>query len=111
MNLCRKKLLVLWCIFLTFLLKLWVLFIFFLFIILFPILIFLPKKIMLNFADIVEHVALKLLKLIWRVLKVCLLILFALIIFLLGPILWPVYLGILVLRPQFAAAIMNIKIF
>ena len=73
--------------------------------------IFLPKKIMLNFADIVETAALSLLKIIWRVLKVCLLILLALIIFLLGPILWPVYLGILVLRPKFAAYILNIKIF
>jgi len=111
MDHCWKKIIILWGMFLTFLLKLWVLFILFLFIILFPILIFLPKKIMLNFADIVETAALKLLKFIWRVLKTCLLILLTLIIFLLGPILWPVYLGILVLCPRFAAYIMSIKIF
>ncbi len=76
-----------------------------------PIALFLPDKIVENFDDIIINAVLKLLKIIWRVSKVCLLILLVLIIFLLGPILWPVYLGILVLRPQFAAAIMNIKIF
>ena len=89
----------------------WYLFLLILHIFLIPIFLFLPDKIVENFDQIVINVSLKILWFIWRVLKVCLLILLALIIFLLGPILWPVYLGILVLRPNFAAYILSIKIF
>ena len=101
----------LWYGFLNILIKLWFLFVFILLIILLPILIFLPHKIMINFGQITTDIALKILWVIWRVIKTSLLILLALIIFLLGPILWPVYLGILVLFPRFAAYIMSIKIF
>ncbi len=76
-----------------------------------PILFFCPLEVTQNFNKIVNRIALKILWVIWRVIKTSLLILLALIIFLLGPILWPVYLGILVLFPRFAAYIMSIKIF
>ena len=89
----------------------WRLVIYIFMIILFPILIFMPKSVINNCDKIISNFLLKILRFIWRVLKVCLLILLALIIFLLGPILWPVYLGILVLRPKFAAYILSIKIF
>ena len=80
-------------------------------IILFPVLIFMPKRIINNCDKIISNFLLQILWVIWRVIKTSLLILLALIIFLLGPILWPVYLGILVLFPRFAAYIMSIKIF
>ena len=89
----------------------WRLVIYILMILLFPILIFLPKRIINNCDKIISDFLLKILWVIWRVIKTSLLILLALIIFLLGPILWPVYLGILVLFPRFAAYIMSIKIF
>ena len=89
----------------------WYLILLILRIFLIPFIFFLSDKFLADFDDIMTNAALKLLWIIWRVLKVCLLILFALVIFLLGPILWPVYLGILVLRPQFAAYILRIKIF
>ena len=76
-----------------------------------PILFFCPASVSDNFGDKVDSFLLKILWFIWRVIKTSLLILLALIIFLLGPILWPVYLGILVLFPRFAAYIMSIKIF
>ena len=89
----------------------WYLILLILRIFLIPFIFFFSEKFIENFDEIITNAALKLLKIIWRVLMVCLLILLALIIFLLGPILWPVYLGILVLRPQFAAYILSIKIF
>ena len=95
----------------TLILIVWRLFTLLLMIISLPVLFFLPQEIMQNFDEIVNKIALKILWFIWRVIKTSLLILLALIIFLLGPILWPVYLGILVLFPRFAAYIMSIKIF
>ena len=89
----------------------WRLVIYILMILLFPILIFMPKRIINNCDKIISDFLLKIPWFIWRVIKTSLLILLALIIFLLGPILWPVYLGILVLFPRFAAYIMSIKIF
>ena len=88
----------------------WCLILLILRIFLIPFIFFLSKNFIVNFDQIITNAALTLFKIIWRVLKVCLLILFGLIIFLLGPILWPVYLGILVLRPQLAAYILSIKI-
>ena len=92
-------------------LAIWCLILLILRIFLVPFIFFLSDNFIVNFDDIVTNAALTLLKIAWRVLKTCLLILLALIIFLLGPILWPVYLGILVLFPRFAAYIMSIKIF
>ena len=89
----------------------WYLFVCLLSIVLIPIFIFLPQSFTSNFNKIITKAILKILWFIWRVIKTSLLILLALIIFLLGPILWPVYLGILVLFPRFAAYIMSIKIF
>ena len=80
-------------------------------VLLLPVLIFCPPSVSENFGDKVDYFLLKFLRVAWRVIKTSLLILLALIIFLLGPILWPVYLGILVLFPRFAAYIMSIKIF
>ena len=89
----------------------WYLILLILRIFLIPFIFFLSEKFIADFADIITNASLTFLKIIWRVLKTCLLILLTLIIFLLGPILWPVYLGILVLFPRFAAYIMSIKIF
>lgn len=109
---CWKKIIILWCMFLTFLFKLWYLFIILLFTILLPILIFLPREKVQNFDQIVTNFALKILCGIWRVIKVCSLIVFALILFVLSPILWPIYLGIAVLRPRFVIDLLfDTKIF
>ena len=89
----------------------WILLLLLIKILLYPVLYFLPETTIEKFDENVTKAALKILWVIWRVIKTSLLILLALIIFLLGPILWPVYLGILVLFPRFAAYIMSIKIF
>ena len=83
---CNKAKL-LWYGFLNILLKLWWLFVIFLFIILLPILIFLPRKIMLNFAEIVTNFALKILWLIWRMMKCSFFIALALVLIPLTPVL------------------------
>ena len=52
-----------------------------------PIALFLPDKIVENFDDIVINAALKLLKIIWRVLKVCFFIVLTLVLIPLTPVL------------------------
>ena len=67
----------------------WYLFVILLFIIFFPILIFLPQEKIqnLDFCDIADNTALKLLKIIWRVLKVCFFIVLTLVLIPLTPVL------------------------
>ena len=81
----------LWYGFLNILIKLWFLFVFILLIILLPILIFLPHKIMINFGQITTDIALKILWFIWCVIKLCFFIVFAIILMLITPVLiiWP----------------------
>ena len=81
----------LWYGFLNILIKLWFLFVFILLIILLPILIFLPHKIMINFGQITTDIALKILWFVWRVIKLCFFIVFAIILMLITPVLiiWP----------------------
>lgn len=76
-----------------------------------PIYAFLPSSIKKNFGQRVSKALLKLLRFIWRLLKLCLYILLAVVIIALGSFLWPVYLGILILRPQLADYILSRKIF
>ena len=93
-------------------LLIWRLFTLLLMIIFLPVLFFLPTEIMQNFDDIVANFALKILRIIWRVMKACSLILIVLILFVLSPILWPIYLGIAVLRPRFVIDLLfDTKIF
>ena len=56
-----------------------------------PALFFLPQKIMHNFDEIVNRIALKILWIIWCVIKLCFFIVFALILMLITPVLiiWP----------------------
>lgn len=72
---------------------------------------FLPSSIKKNFGHRVGKALLKLLRIIWRLLKLCLYIIFAVAIIALGSFLWPVYWGILILRPKLAAYILSRKIF
>ena len=77
----------LWYGFLNILIKLWFLFVFILLIILLPILIFLPHKIMINFGQITTDIALKILWFIWRVIKKSFFIALVLVLIPLTPIL------------------------
>ena len=101
----------LWYGFLNILIKLWCSFVFILLIILLPILIFLPHKIMINFGEITTNIALKILWGTWRVIRACLLITLVLVLFVLSPILWPIYLGIAFFWPGFVIYLLSIKIF
>ena len=101
----------LWYGFLNILIKLWFLFVFILLIILLPILIFLPHKIMFNFGEITTNIALKFLWFIWRLIRACLLFTLVLVLFVLSPILWPIYLGIAFFWPGFVINLFSIKLF
>ena len=65
----------------------WFLLLLLLKILLIPVFFFLPENIIVNFDKIVTNFALKILRLIWRVIKCCFFIVFGLIITLLTPIL------------------------
>ena len=69
----------------------WYLFVCFLSIVLIPIFIFLPQSFTTNFDKIITKAALKILWFIWRVIKLCFFIVFALILMLITPVLiiWP----------------------
>ena len=101
----------LWYGFLNILIKLWFLFVFILLIILLPILIFLPHKIMINFGEITTNIALKILWIIWRLIRACLLITLVTVLFVLSPILWPIYCGIAFFRPRFVINLLGTKLF
>ena len=77
----------LWYGFLNILIKLWFLFVFILLIILLPILIFLPHKIMINFGEITTNIALKILWITWRVIKWIFFITLGLVLIPLTPVL------------------------
>ena len=77
----------LWYGFLNILIKLWFLFVFILLIILLPILIFLPDKIMFNFGEITTNIALKTLWFIWRLIKKSFFIALVLVLIPLTPVL------------------------
>ena len=79
---------------------------------LFSIYVFLPPSVKRNFGRWLSKVALKLRRISWRVLKVCLYIIFARVLFALSPLLWPVYLGIAALRPEAVIKFLyNTKVF
>ena len=69
----------------------WRLVIYIFMIILFPILIFMPKRIINNCDKIISDFLLKILWFIWCVIKLCFFIVFALILMLITPVLiiWP----------------------
>ena len=69
----------------------WYLFIFALSIVLIPIFIFLPQSFTSNFDKIVTKIALKILWIIWCVIKLCFFIVLALVLMLITPVLiiWP----------------------
>jgi len=69
----------------------WYLFLLFLHILLIPVFLLLPDKIVENFDQIVNNAALKILWIIWCVIKLCFFIVFALILMLITPVLiiWP----------------------
>ncbi len=69
----------------------WRLVIYILMILLFPILIFLPKRIINNCDKIISDFLLKILWFIWCVIKLCFFIVFAIILMLITPVLiiWP----------------------
>jgi len=69
----------------------WYLFLLILHILLIPVFIFLPDKIVENFDQIVNKAALKILWIIWCGIKLCFFIVFALILMLITPVLiiWP----------------------
>ena len=77
-----------------------------------PVYAFLPSSIKKNFGQRVSKAALKLRRILWRVLKFCLFLIFALVLFALSPLLWPVYLGIAALRPEAVVKFLyNTKVF
>ena len=79
---------------------------------LFSIFIFLPPPVKKNFDRWLSKAALKLRRILWRVLKFCLFLIFALVLFALSPLLWPVYLGIAALRPEAVVKFLyNTKVF
>ena len=89
----------------------WRLVIYIFMIILFPILIFMPKRIINNCDKIISDFLLKILWGAWRVIRACLLIALVLVLFVLSPILWPIYLGIAFFCPGFVINLFSIKLF
>ena len=95
----------------TLILIVWRLFTLLLMIISLPVLFFLPQEIMQNFDEIVNRIALKILWFICRLIRACLLITLVLVLFVLSPILWPIYLGIAFFWPGFVINLFSIKLF
>ena len=95
----------------TLILIVWRLFTLLLMIISLPVLFFLPQEIMQNFDEIVNRIALKILWFICRLIRACLLITLVLVLFVLSPILWPIYCGIAFFRPRFVINLLGTKLF
>lgn len=76
-----------------------------------PILFFCPLNVTKNFDEIVNRTALKILWVTWRVIRTCLLITLVLVLFVLSPILWPIYLGIAFFWPGFVVNLLGTKLF
>ena len=89
----------------------WRLVIYILMILLFPILIFMPKRIINNCDKIISDFLLKILWFIWRLIRALLLFTLVLVLFVLSPILWPIYLGIAFFWPGFVINLFSIKLF
>ena len=70
-----------------------------------------PKRIINNCDKIISDFLLKLLWFIWRLMRACLLITLVLVLFVLSPILWPIYLGIAFFWPGFVINLFSIKLF
>ena len=70
-------------------------------ILLLPIVFILPNRFIENFDDIIINATLKTLWFFWRVVRTCLLFTLTLVLFVLSPILWPIYLGIAFFWPGF----------
>ena len=95
----------------TLILIVWRLFTLLLMTISLPVLFFLPHEIMQNFDEIVNRIALKILWFIWRLIRACLLITLVTVLFVLSPILWPIYCGIAFFRPRFVINLLGTKLF
>ena len=76
-----------------------------------PILFFCPASVSDNFGDKVDSFLLKILWFIWRLIRALLLFTLVLVLFVLSPILWPIYLGIAFFWPGFVINLLSIKLF
>ena len=76
-----------------------------------PILFFCPASVSENFGDKVDSFLLKTLWFIWRLIRALLLFTLVLVLFVLSPILWPIYLGIAFFWPGFVINLFSIKLF
>ena len=89
----------------------WEIFLMILLVVSIPILFFCPVDVTKNFDEIVNKIALKILWFIWRLIRAFLLITLVLVLFVLSPILWPIYLGIAFFWPGFVIYLLSIKLF
>ena len=76
-----------------------------------PILFFCPLNVTKNFDETVTKAALKTLWFIWRLIRALLLFTLVLVLFVLSPILWPIYCGIAFFWPGFVINLFSIKLF
>ena len=89
----------------------WVLLLLLLKLLLFPVWFFLPEIYLEKFDETVTKAALKILWFLWRLIRACLLFTLVLVLFVLSPILWPIYLGIAFFCPGFVINLFSIKLF
>ena len=89
----------------------WVLLLLLLKLLLFPVWFFLPEIYLEKFDETVTKAALKILWFLWRLIRACLLFTLVLVLFVLSPILWPIYLGIAFFWPGFVINLFSIKLF
>ena len=70
-----------------------------------------PKRIINNSDKIISNILQKIFWFIWRLIRACLLITLVTVLFVLSPILWPIYCGIAFFRPRFVINLLGTKLF